>query len=213
MLNKALRLLFFLMIVRPLVLIGLGLNVRGRPRLPDAGPAIIVANHNSHLDTLVIISLFPLSLLPRVRPLAAADYFLKNPFLAWFALNIIGIIPVRRTSKQGGNPLALGFEALRRDEILIIFPEGSRGDPEQLTAFKKGVALVSRKFPETPVIPLFLHGLGKALPRGEAVLVPFFCDVFVGEAQKWEGDSETFMARLQQQMTELAAEGSFPLWE
>ncbi len=212
MLNKLLRTLFFLLIVRPLVLLGLGLNIRNRMGLPSKGPAVIVANHNSHLDTLVILSLFPLALLPRLRPVAAADYFLRNPLLAWFATKIIGIIPVAR-SQKGGNPLALSFEALSRDEILIIFPEGSRGTPEELTRFKKGVALISKKHPEVPIIPLFLHGLGKALPRGEAVFVPFFCDVFVGSPQTWEGNKEQFMQQLEEQMAGLAEQGNFPLWD
>lgn len=211
MISTILRALFFLLVVRPLVLIGLGINIRRREALPTEGPAIIVANHNSHLDTLVILSLFPLALLPRVHPVAAADYFLRNRVLAWFATKIIGIIPIKRGAK-GGNPLAPCFEALRRGEIVIIYPEGSRGEPEQMAEFKKGIALISRRFPEVPVIPLYLHGLGKALPKGEAILVPFFCDAFVGKPLFWQDDSEGFMLALGQEMKSLASEGHFPKW-
>ncbi len=209
-----LRWLFFVVIVRPLALIVIGLNVRHRERLPKSGPALIVANHNSHLDTLVLISLFPLRQLPQIRPVAAVDYFLRNRVLAWFALNVIGIVPLQREVKaSAGDPLAAASATLEEGAILILFPEGSRGEPERLSRFKSGVAHLAKRHAEVPVVPIFLHGLGKALPKGEAILVPFFCDVFVGEGLYWNGDKQGWMTDLDDAMHVLATEGKFSPWE
>lgn len=212
--GKALRLLFFAVVVRTVVLIVLGLNVRHRERLPATGPAIVVANHNSHLDTMVLMTLFPLRLLPRLRPVAAMDYFLRSKALAWFALNIVGILPISRSgSVRDRDPLAGCHEALERGDILILFPEGTRGEPERIERFKAGVAHLAQAHPRVPVVPVFLHGLGKALPKGEALLVPFFCDVFVGEPIAWTGDRRRYMKGLEDTMQALAGEGSFASWE
>ena len=220
--NAALRLLFFALVVRPLALVVLGLNVRRRELLPSLGPAVVVANHNSHLDTLALMSLFPLKILPRVRPVAAADYFCRNRVMAWFSTRIIGIIPIDRHGHAKGNtqraeghhdPLAPVSEALGRGEVVIIFPEGSRGEPERVGEFKSGVAHLAKRFPDVPFVPVFLHGFGKALPPGEALLVPFFCDVFLGDPTHWCGDKARFMDDLTSRMNALAAEGDFPPWE
>lgn len=211
---RVLQILFFLLIVRPLVLLVLGINVRQRERLPQSGPAIIVANHNSHLDTLVLMSLYPQAMLKQLRPVAAMDYFLRNRALAWFALNIIGILPLERKVKAGrGDPLAGSVAALERGDILILFPEGSRGEPEKMGRFRTGVAHLAKRMPGVPVVPVYLHGLGMALPRGEALLVPFFCDVFIGNAIHWNGERERFMAELESAMAELAEQGGFAEWE
>lgn len=210
---RILRFLFFLCIVRPLVLIVLGLNVRRRELLPANGPAILVANHNSHLDVMALMSLFSLKQLQQLRPVAAADYFLKNRWLAWFSTQIIGIIPLeRQLAGVRSDPLGGICGALDQGAILILFPEGSRGEPEQFAEFRNGIAHVARRYPEVPVVPVFLHGLGKALPKGEALLVPFFVDVFIGQPLSWTGNRDEYMRALQSRFDELRGEGYHPEW-
>jgi 1-acyl-sn-glycerol-3-phosphate acyltransferase len=210
---QCLRVLFFVL-VRFLALILLGLNVRGRHLLPTKGPAIIVANHNSHLDTLVLMSLFPLWLLRSIRPVAAADYFLKSRFMAWFATNIIGVIAIERNNNgTRADPLQPCYEALNRGEIIILFPEGTRGVPEQLSEFKAGIAHLAERFPAVPITPIFLYGLGKALPKNEFLLIPFFCDIIIGETMRFQLDRGAFMNALSSRFRVLADEGGFSAWE
>lgn len=209
--NHLLRWTFFAGPVRLLVLLIMGLNVRGRSNLPLKGPALIVANHNSHLDTLTLISLMPLSVLRQIQPVAALDYFLRSKWLAWFALNIIGILPIERGASA--NPLAASNRALAAGKILILFPEGSRGMPEQRSEFKRGVALLVKENPDVPVIPVFMHGLGKALPKGTKLFVPFVCDIFIGAPMPWTGDSKTFMATMKDRFDDMEKLGTFPPWE
>ena len=88
------RVLLLTLIAKPIARILTGADVLGRERLPAKGPAIVVANHNSHIDTLLLLTIFPARTLKHVRPAAAADYFLANPIISWLSRNIIGIVPV-----------------------------------------------------------------------------------------------------------------------
>jgi 1-acyl-sn-glycerol-3-phosphate acyltransferase len=200
-LNRAIQRLFFLLTVRPLVLVMLGLNVRHGARLPQRGPAVLVANHNSHLDTAVLMSLFPQGTLHRLRPVAAADYFLRNRFLAWFALNLMGIVPLdRRGPGRPADKFAACFEALDQGDILILFPEGTRGEPGHMSAFRHGVAFLAEARPEVPFIPIFISSLGKALPRDAWIPLPVFCDVFVGTPMAWTGEIKAFTEKLERRV-------------
>ena len=211
---RLLRFLFFAVVVRAVILVALGLTVRHRERLPKDGPALLAANHNSNLDALALMSLMPLRLLPKLRPVAAVDYFFTSKAKGWFVTNIIGIIPVERGSaKKGGNPLLLCEEALNHGEILVLFPEGSRGDPEILGPLKKGIGHLACARPNVPVIPISMHGLGKALPKGSSLLVPFNCTANVGEALHGTGSYSEFVAALEKSMTALGAEEKKPAWE
>lgn len=217
--NQTLRLFFFVVIVRPIVKLVIGLNFRNRPKLPTEGPAIIVANHNSHLDTMVLMSLMPIRLLKQVQPVAAADYFLSNPIKAWFATKIIGILPIarqRQVDQVTGDicdPLKDCKDALAKGKILIFFPEGSRGDPESMSDFKFGIAKLASECPEVPVHPIYMHGLGKALPKGQFILVPFFCDVAFNTPLYFSGDKQAFHELLKTTFAQLKETVKVPQWD
>jgi 1-acyl-sn-glycerol-3-phosphate acyltransferase len=204
----------FYFFVKVAVLFLLGLNVRRKELLPSVGPAIVVANHNSHLDTMVLMALMPLSKLKDIKPVAAADYFFSSPLKAWFSEHVLGIIPVERGGEDKTiDPLEGCYQALSEGKVLVLFPEGSRGEPEQMTDLKKGVSFLSERFPNAPVVPVFTHGLGKALPKGSFLLVPFFCDIFIGEPITWDGDRTQFMNALKDRFSTLSAEKNFAPWE
>jgi 1-acyl-sn-glycerol-3-phosphate acyltransferase len=201
----SLKTLFFLLFIRPLAAIVLGMNLRHRNRLPEQGPAIIIANHNSHLDTVVLLSLFPLRTVAKVHPVAAEDYFLANRFLAWFSTKLIGIIPFKRKLCRE-NPFEEIEKALQHNEIIIFFPEGTRGEAEKLSSMKTGIAHLAKKFPNVPMIPVFLHGLGKALPKGDPLLVPFLVDVVIGEKIPFCEDRQDFMHSIEETFKNLMKE-------
>jgi 1-acyl-sn-glycerol-3-phosphate acyltransferase len=204
--SRWLRRLFAMLVLRPVAFMMLGLTVRGRDNLPKRGPAIVIANHNSHLDTLVLLSLMPLGQIDAVRPVAAADYFLKNRYLAWFSLHILNILPLERgNAARGEDPLAESVAALDRGEILIVFPEGSRGSAEVMGKFKGGVARLKERYPDVPVVPVFLQGAGKALPRGEIVLVPVVVDAVVGTPIPWNGNRAAYTQEMEQAVRALGA--------
>ncbi len=199
------RFIFYGFIVRPVLLIILGLNVRHLNRMKIRKLRLIAANHNSHLDTMVIMSLFKLRDLPKIKVVAAKDYFCKTPLLAWFSINIIGIIPIDR-SGNGKDPLQPVMQALEDGYTVVIFPEGSRGDPEKLKPLKYGVAKIVESNPEIDIIPVFMYGLGKSLPKGEALLVPFVCEVNIGNPIVWEGDRTKLIDELGESFDNLKQE-------
>lgn len=194
--DRLLRMLFVLLLARPVVRLWLGVTVRHQERLPLQGPAIVLANHNSHLDILALFSLFPLRAIPDVQPAAAADYFLRNRLIAWFATRVVGIVPVPRGAANCGDPLAGCRQALARSRVLILFPEGTRGEPEELSEIKSGIWYLARDFPDVPVVPVYLLGLGRAMGRGSWLPVPFFTDIAVGRPLPWLADKSRYRASI-----------------
>lgn len=211
MITRILRTLFALFIVWPVIWLWLGLRVKHRERLPKNGPAIVVANHNSHMDVFALLSLFPLCKQGQIHPVAAADYFLRNKKMAWFALNILNIIPI---SRKGGesNPLAQCEEALRKGKTLILFPEGTRGEPGKLSPLKSGLWHLSQRVPDVPIIPVWLKGTEQVMAKGNRIPLPLFIDVAIGDALYFSSDKKTFMDGLQRQLLALSQQttGNYP---
>ena len=209
---EKMRYIFYALLVRPALLFLLGFNIRHLERLKAPGPHLIAANHNSHLDALVLISLFKARDLHKVKLVAAKDYWCKTPFLTWFSINIIGIIPIDRKAQPGSDPTAAVIHAIDDGFTVIIFPEGSRGDPEKRQPLKYGIGKILQARPEIAVTPVFMHGLGKSLPRGEKVFVPFICEINIGEDLLWQGDRSSFIAELETVFISLEQEISPKAW-
>ena len=160
------------------------------------------------------MSLFPLSMATQLRPVANEDYFLhRHRFLAWFSRRVLDIIPVACSAKSGKTPQSgcshRNFfnrcaEALSEHQILILYPEGSRGQPENLSEFQSGIAHLAKRHPEVPIVPIFLRGFGKAMPKGDPLLVPFVCKAHIGEPLFWNGCKQTFLEQLKGHMGTLA---------
>lgn len=194
---KTVRLLFYALLVRPFLIIFLGLNTHNMDRLrAREGAHLVAANHNSHLDAMVLMSLFKLQDMNKVKLVAAKDYFCRNTLLTWFSLNIIGIIPIERKG-ESKDPLAPIMQALEEGYTVVIFPEGSRGEPERRQPLKYGITKLLEAKPDVTVTPVFMYGLGKSLPRGEGLFVPFVCEINVGEPLAWMGDRTQLISSLE----------------
>jgi 1-acyl-sn-glycerol-3-phosphate acyltransferase len=208
------RLLLLMLVARPIAQFMTGADVIGRDRLPKSGPAIIAANHNSHVDTLLLLTIFPPKLMRHVRPAAAADYFLKDPFIGWFSRKLVGIVPVERArAGTGADVLAPARQALAEGAIIIVFPEGTRGGGgDEMGELKSGVARLAEAFPSAPVCPIWIEGAGRVLPKGTFLPVPLNCTVLVGEPLAWGGDRTAFMAALRERLLGLKAEAPPQRW-
>lgn len=173
-------------------------------RLPEHGPAILVANHNSHVDTGLLLAAFPSRTVGRVRPVAAADYWFRNRLGRWFSRRVLGAVPVDRTGSDG-DPLAHAAAALRGGDILLVFPEGTRGEPGVLGRFHCGVARLASMCPEAVVVPVWLDGCAEVLPRHGRRPRRRPCVVRVGEPVRMAGgDPRAEAAGLRSRVAALA---------
>ena len=199
------RLLLHTLVLRPLVRGLLGVNQYHDEQFPVDGPAVIVANHNSHLDTVLIMAMFQSSMIGKIRPVGAMDYFSVDRFFPRLLSWLFQIIFIHRGKRKisDGDPLQECSQALCRNEILIIFPEGTRGDPGVMEPFKPGISHLAKRFPDVPVIPVFIDGLEMVLPRGAYIPVPFVCNVSVGRQLRWQGSKLHFMNQLQSEIERL----------
>ncbi|MGE5235371.1 MAG: lysophospholipid acyltransferase family protein [Acidobacteriota bacterium] len=200
---------FFLLVVRPFMAMFIGLRVRGRQHLPPGDPFLLIANHSSHLDTLALLSLFPLRRLACIRPVAAADYFERTRTRAFVSRLLFNILPIdRQPLGRRADPLSRMGEALTAGDSLLLFPEGTRGRGDLVAPFHHGVAALLERLPDLVVHPAYLRNLGRSLPKGELLPVPFFCEVVLGPPVRPEGDRSAVAAALRDAVVALAVEPS-----
>lgn len=144
---------------------------------------IIVANHNSHLDTMTILASLPWKLIGKVKPVAAADHFGKTKTkakLSNYFINTLLIQRKRDKENPENDPIHTMIKALDEGYSLILFPEGTRGEAEVQQPLKPGVALVLSKRPSVKYVPAYMKGMGKAMPKSDSLIVPHASSILYG---------------------------------
>jgi 1-acyl-sn-glycerol-3-phosphate acyltransferase len=152
----------------------------GRPcPVPRRGPGIIVCNHISGLDPVLIQSACP-------RPITwmmAAEYYTWP--LGWM-FRVAGVIPVERS----GRDLAATREALRalrEGKLLGLFPEGRISTTHEILPFQSGVAVMATRS-GAPVYPAYIDGSQRGRSMAEALLEPQTSQVTFGKAVTFDAD-------------------------
>lgn len=149
------------------------LEVIGAENVPSAGGVIIAANHVSYLDPPVIgVSL-------KRRPVyMAREGLFKIPILGSFIKMFA--LPVKRGKPQPST-IKEAIRRLKKGELIVIFPEGSRSIDGNFLDAKRGVGVLSAMC-GVPVIPTYIKGTEKALPVGAKFLRPSKIKVIFGKA-------------------------------
>jgi 1-acyl-sn-glycerol-3-phosphate acyltransferase len=159
---------------------------------PEALQRIYFANHQSHLDWVLIWAALPHDLRQRTRPIAARDYWTASRFKHWITREVFHAVYVSRGRPQRSadgddeGPLEPLLEALRHGDSLVIFPEGTRSSKGEPQPFKSGLYHLAEQFPEVQLVPVWIDNVQRVMPKGEVVPVPILCTATFGAPLKVE---------------------------
>ena len=144
-------------------------EVHGLENLADLdGPCVFIANHSSHLDTIVTQQILPEAVRSKLFYGAAQDrWFVKGKkkleLKPWYQSLALGTFPILR----GGGAKALEYASwlLGKRQHVFLFPEGTRATADHLGEFKHGATLLAMQH-GVPVVPIYLAGLRELRPKG-----------------------------------------------
>lgn len=131
-------------------------NIEGKENLDWNKPALIIANHASFLDILLMI------MLNRKVIIMVKDWVHKSPLFG-FAVRMAGYIYSEDTPEQN---LEKVKQRIADGYSLMVFPEGSRSDDGELKRFHKGAFLLAQEL-KLDIIPIMIHGASDVSPKRE----------------------------------------------
>ncbi|WP_045496013.1 MFS transporter [Vibrio hyugaensis] len=130
-------------------------SVTGRQHIPEQGAALIVANHVSYVDALILMG-------TSTRPVRfVMDKSISELPVLKYVFRHAGVIPIcspRKCAETYKRAFEQIEQALNNDEVVCIFPEGRLTSNGELGEFRPGVEKILKRTP-VPVIPMALKGL------------------------------------------------------
>ena len=129
------------------------IRIIGAENIPKQGGALIVSNHVSYADAILIGCATP-----RFIRFLMWQPLYENKWLNWFA-RLLYAIPIPTRSKESLRALRKARIELEKGSLVAIFPEGEITRTSQVRPFERGVDVITRDINSTPVIPVYLDGL------------------------------------------------------
>jgi 1-acyl-sn-glycerol-3-phosphate acyltransferase len=171
-------------VCRPVAIWG-RMQAEGLETLPKSGPVLVVGNHDSHWDPLMV----GISAIRRrqIKALAKAELWDVRGLAP--ILNGMGQIPIERGAGDAG-ALARAIEELRRGACIGVFPEGTRSRGKVLRA-RSGVGRLALEVPEAKLVCVAIEGTSDltGFPRRPRLRIRFF-EPAGGQAQPGEDPGE-----------------------
>lgn len=178
------------------------MRCKGRGHIPETGPALVCSNHQSMLDPPLVGLAFD----RRLNYLARQSLFKSRLFGAF--IKFLDAIPIDRDG-SGLAGLKETLRRLKRGELVLIFPEGTRTRSGEVSPLKPGFVSVARRS-RTPLLPVALDGAFHALPPGAVLPRPVVVHLVIGEAitpeQAAKLDDEALVAELEARIRRCHAE-------
>ena len=144
---------------------GLELDIDGTENLRQSGSVIYVFNHQSLLDAMILARLLRRDVVPFCKQEMAS-----KPILGAL-LAQAGTIFVDRGAQDQSAVLQAAQSVLSSGRSLVIAPEGTRSASGRLQPFRHGAFLLAKKA-RVPIVPIILHNVHDALPKGSLLLRP-----------------------------------------
>lgn len=161
-------------LARMIAIFACQLRCGGRELVPAAGGALMLSNHQSMLDPVLV----GVSCNRRLNYVARKTLFKFAPF-RWL-INSVDAIPIDREGSGFGG-LKETLKRLKRGEIVLLFPEGTRTPDGAVQAMKPGFIVIARRS-QVPLIPVAVDGPYDAWPRQQKLPRPATINVQFGPA-------------------------------
>ena len=159
-------------------------KISGKNNIPDES-FIFCSNHNAHLD-VIALSLSAKKNFNNIGMLAAKDYWFDSLLRRNIMKPVMNLIPLGRKSDSGKDItfeetllLSNGFMEIDK-RCIIIFPEGTRGEPDVIKRFRKGPARLAIGI-NKPILPAVITGSGRTWPKGKIFFRPGKIHVYILE--------------------------------
>ncbi len=170
------------LLIFPLVQLVAPLRVEGKENLKGLrGPVLFATNHQSHMDTPVVLAALPVSWRRRTAVAAAADFwFVGGRVKRLLATSLFNAFPFSRTDSIRPT-LEHCCWLLDRGWSVLIYPEGTRSETGQMAPFKSGLGLMAVEL-GVPVVPIHIRGTYEVLAKGQTIPRRRCIHVRVGKA-------------------------------